>query len=151
MEPHSSILAGRMGHGKRSLVDCYSTWGHKKSDCLSHIKGACKFFLKGLHHEYLGLWAIWSLSQQLISITVLWKQSQKIGNKWMWLCSNKTLLNKTGSPAHSQAEVCWSPTDLWFVGRSWHGEGVGRSWHGEGNGTPLQYSCLENPMDGGAW
>ena len=26
-------------------------------------------------------------------------------------------------------------------------------WYGvgEGNGTPLQYSCLENPMDGGAW
>ena len=22
---------------------------------------------------------------------------------------------------------------------------------GESNGTPLQYSCLENPMDGGAW
>ena len=22
---------------------------------------------------------------------------------------------------------------------------------GEGNGTPLHYSCLENPMDGGAW
>ena len=22
---------------------------------------------------------------------------------------------------------------------------------GEGNGTPLQYSCMENPMDGGAW
>ena len=22
---------------------------------------------------------------------------------------------------------------------------------GEGNGTPLQYSCLENPMDSGAW
>ena len=22
---------------------------------------------------------------------------------------------------------------------------------GEGNGTPLQYSCLENPMGGGAW
>ena len=22
--------------------------------------------------------------------------------------------------------------------------------YGEGNGTPLQYSCLENPMDGGA-
>ena len=21
----------------------------------------------------------------------------------------------------------------------------------EGNGTPLQYRCLENPMDGGAW
>ena len=28
--------------------------------------------------------------------------------------------------------------------------GLGRS-PGEGNGCPLQYSCLENPMDGGAW
>jgi len=28
--------------------------------------------------------------------------------------------------------------------------GLGRS-PGEGNGNPLQYSCLENPMDGGAW
>ena len=25
------------------------------------------------------------------------------------------------------------------------------NFHGEGNGIPLQYSCLENPMDGGAW
>ena len=23
--------------------------------------------------------------------------------------------------------------------------------HGEGNGNPLQYSCLENPVDGGNW
>ena len=28
--------------------------------------------------------------------------------------------------------------------------GLGRS-HGEGHGNPLQYSCLENPMDRGAW
>ena len=28
--------------------------------------------------------------------------------------------------------------------------GLGRS-PGEGNGDPLQYSCLENPMDRGAW
>ena len=28
--------------------------------------------------------------------------------------------------------------------------GWGRSLGG-GNGNPLQYSCLENPMDGGAW
>ena len=39
------------------------------------------------------------------------------------------------------------------------GRGATCSWNcsflhfqtGEGNGTPLQYSCLENPMDGGAW
>ena len=29
-------------------------------------------------------------------------------------------------------------------------EGLGDS-HGEGNGTSLQYYCLENPMDRGAW
>ena len=28
--------------------------------------------------------------------------------------------------------------------------GLGRSPE-EGNGNPLQYACLENPMDGGAW
>ena len=28
--------------------------------------------------------------------------------------------------------------------------GLGR-FPGKGNGHPLQYSCLENPMDGGAW
>ena len=29
--------------------------------------------------------------------------------------------------------------------------GPGAMIFGEGNGTPIQYSCLENPMDGGAW
>ena len=29
--------------------------------------------------------------------------------------------------------------------------GLWRSQPGEGNGNPLQYSCLENPKDGGAW
>ena len=45
----------------------------------------------------------------------------------------------------------------------WDGEGDGREVQkggdicipmadsGEGNGNPLQYSCLENPMDRGAW
>ena len=29
----------------------------------------------------------------------------------------------------------------------WFPQGI----YGEGNGTPLQYFCLENAMDGGAW
>ena len=29
--------------------------------------------------------------------------------------------------------------------------GSGKFLPGEGNGNPLQYSCLENPMDRGAW
>ena len=30
-------------------------------------------------------------------------------------------------------------------------DGILFSLNGEGNGNPLQYSCLENPMDRGAW
>ena len=44
------------------------------------------------------------------------------------------------------------------VGWGWSGKGKtipsGRGtsdFGGEGDGTPLQYSCLENSMDGGAW
>ena len=40
----------------------------------------------------------------------------------------------------------WGTGDLW--GSLWM---VLIFFCGEGNGTPLQYSCLESPMDGGAW
>ena len=42
------------------------------------------------------------------------------------------------------AESAWNAGDLGSI------PGSGRS-PGEGNGNPLQYSCLENPMDRGAW
>ena len=42
------------------------------------------------------------------------------------------------------------PANAGDVGDAGSIPGSGRS-PGEGNGTPLQYSCLENPMDGGAW
>ena len=43
--------------------------------------------------------------------------------------------------------------DSWEIGPSWwlSGKELACQCWGEGNGTPLQYSCLENPMDGGAW
>ena len=44
-------------------------------------------------------------------------------------------------------EVKASPCNVGDLGSI---PGLGRS-PGEGNGNPLQYSCLENPMDGGAW
>ena len=47
------------------------------------------------------------------------------------------------SGSDSKASAC-SAQDLGSIPRS------GRS-PGEGNGTPLQYPCLENPMDRGAW
>ena len=40
--------------------------------------------------------------------------------------------------------ICWNAGDLGSI------PGSGRSLGG-GNGNPLQYSCLEKSMDGGAW
>ena len=55
----------------------------------------------------------------------------------------------------------WAPESLWMMAASHEIERnllPGRkaltnldSIFGEGNGTTPQYSCLENPMDGGAW
>ena len=50
-----------------------------------------------------------------------------------------------GSPGGSDGkESACSVGDLGFI------PGLGRS-PGEGNGNPLECSCLENSMDGGAW
>ena len=40
---------------------------------------------------------------------------------------------------------------LYFSSLRDYNFGSTRKPDGEGNGTPLQYSCLENPMDRGAW
>ena len=46
--------------------------------------------------------------------------------------------------AQTGKESAWNVGDLGLI------PGSGRLL-GEGNGNPLQYSCLENPMDIGAW
>ena len=46
-----------------------------------------------------------------------------------------------GLPLHSSEPWGCTELDLSWVGLFLR----------EGDGTPLQYSCLENPMDGGAW
>ena len=59
--------------------------------------------------------------------------------------SFRPILHWLGFPggSDSKASVC-------NTGDSSSIPGLGRS-PGEGNGNPLQYSCLENPMDGEAW
>ena len=50
-----------------------------------------------------------------------------------------------GFPGGSEVKA-----SAWNVGDPGLIPGLGRS-PGEGNGNPRQYSCLENPMEGGAW
>ena len=53
-----------------------------------------------------------------------------------------------GSPSGSAVEFAYNAGDM--AGAMGLIPGLGRS-PGEGNGSPLQYSCLENPMNRGAW
>ena len=53
------------------------------------------------------------------------------------------LFNMLSGDSEDKASAC-NAGDLGSI------PGLGRS-PGEGNGNPLQYSCLENPMDIGAW
>ena len=59
-------------------------------------------------------------------------------NKLPFRC---TLLRTRELPFHTLVSVCHNYRDSGDLGETLR----------EGNGTPLQYSCLENPMDGGAW
>ena len=49
-------------------------------------------------------------------------------------------------------EGCWVSQEREMIwGKGWVTLMTSRESDGESNGNPLQYSCLENPMDGGAW
>jgi len=66
-------------------------------------------------------------------------------------------------PTVSHHKPCWDPQCWSLVSWDVNNDhppvlwvlteliGVGHIATRRGDGTPLQYSCLENPMDGGAW
>ena len=68
--------------------------------------------------------------------------STNIGSQYVNL---SPLIVKKGFPGGSEVKASASN-----VGDPGSSPGSGRP-PGEGNGNPLQYSCLENPMDRGAW
>ena len=73
------------------------------------------------------------------------KKRNKWGNEWKRGCFLTSFVFFWGFPGGSQVKVsACNAGDLGSI------PGSGRS-PGEGNGNPLQYSWLENPMDGGAW
>ena len=65
--------------------------------------------------------------------------------KWVHFIVCKLYLSVSDFPGGSDGKASvYNAEDLDSV------PGLGRS-PGEGNGNPLQYYCLENPMDRGAW
>ena len=60
----------------------------------------------------------------------------------------------SGRPRKLSSKEIWVSLDLIVSKGSYRRKELlkmGRIQTGEGNGTPLQYSCWENPMEGGAW
>jgi len=70
------------------------------------------------------------------------------------LCINQPYAPQGGEDQHAATDegigVYIGKASVYDAGIPGSIPGLGRS-PGEGNGNPLQYSCLENPMDRGAW
>ena len=133
MAVHSSTLAWKI-HGQRSLIG-YSPWGRKESDTTERL-----LHLAGTKCTSCG----WKCG-----MGIWYDVSCERGGPYRRppSCLVRTL---------SLFQVWWEASNMiWLISACNAGDpssvpGLGRS-PGEGNGSPLQHSCLENPMDGGAW
>ena len=86
----------------------------------------------------------------------------QLQNKMLWSKYNdvsfhhlNSLHKREKSLPESQQVYAGFPSSLPLASKTWKILKIklvsSNAYSGEGNGTPLQYSCLENPMDGGAW
>ena len=80
-----------------------------------------------------GSWVIFGASNKI--------PDKPLGNRDQIITSHVLAVYPGGSEGRVSACNVGDPGSILRLGR----------YPGEGNGNPLQYSCLENPMDGGAW
>ena len=74
-----------------------------------------------------------------------WSSNESVTTEQLTFSLSKKRKSKAIFPGGSEVKVsAWNAGDLGSI------PGLGRS-PGKGNGNPLQYSCLENPMEEGAW
>ena len=132
MATHSSILAWRIPwteelFGLQSMGS--QRVGH---DWVTFIS----LHFSTSHASKFYLWNILNV------IKVFWKRYKSIHNYFIIFLTLNSGLVFPGGP-ESKESAC-NAGDLGLV------SGLGRSPE-KGNGNPLQYSCLENPMNKGAW
>ena len=115
------------------------------------VRSSChrlRTYIHGIH--FLNNWVSWHLRQvpDLSRVPFpQWNRGKVIAiMRGPWKDELKDLKWEEG--AASRTQVYRSQFSFACITGTWR-------WlyhsHGEGNGTPLQYSCLENPRDGGAW
>ena len=80
------------------------------------------------------------------SSTIAWKIPWTEEPGWLQFTGSQ----RVGHDGETSLSLSFTWESACNAGRPRFSPGLGRS-PGEGNGNPLQYSCLENPMDRGAW
>ena len=135
---------------------------HPKGDQSWVFIGGCKELM---HLKRLWCWERWRAGRE--GDDRRWDGWMASLTRWAWVWVNYGSLWWTGRPSVLQFMGSQRVGHDWVTKLNWTGgsevkastsnvrdlgsiPGSGRS-PGEGNGNPLQYSCLENPMDGGAW
>ena len=127
------ILLPGKSHGRRSLVGC-SPWGHKELDTAEQL------------HFHFSLSCTGEENGNPLQGSCL--ENPRDGGHW-WAAIYGVTQSQTGlKRLSSSCSSIECPPDC--AGGVHSIPGSGRS-PGDGNGNPLQYSCLENPMDRGAW
>ena len=152
MATHSSILAWK-SHGQRSLVG-YSPGGRKELDMTERLHFLCEEDATYMRTCYVSQWTLLMLCGDLNG-----KEIQKEGiYVYIYVCvcvciyiyrereRERTLAFLymcvcVCAHAHANAGDVRDAGSIPESGRS----------PGRGYGNPLQHSCLENPMDRGAW
>ena len=130
--PPPVLLPGK-SHGRRSLVGC-SPWGREESDTTEWL------------HFHFSLSHIGEGNGNPLQCSCL--ESPRDGGAW-WLPSMGS--HRVGHDWSDLAAAgCSVVKNACTTGDPSSVPGSGRSPR-EGNGSPLQYSCLENPRSRGAW
>ena len=145
-QPNPVSLPGE-SHGQRSLAG-YSPWGHKQSDMTEH-----SWTLSTFTDKHTG-----KKRQPLVM-----KDGPDTGHtkhKYSDFSSNFTYLSPpasfflrfkfTGAAHRNNNSVFQAPEKLPLT-QSVNTSKYDGGFPGGGNGNPLQYCCLENPMDRRAW
>ena len=90
-----------------------------------------------------------------VLVDIIHDESQRKGGKWGNIWGNAMAPTPVLLPGKSHGQRSLVGCSPWGREESDTTERLhfdfSLSCIGEGNGNPLQYSCLENPRDGGAW
>ena len=130
-QPTPILLPGK-SHGRRNLVGC-SPWGREESDMTEQL------------HFHFSLSCIGEGNGNPVQCSCL-ENPRDGGAWWAPVCGVAQGRTQPKRLSSSCSSIECPPDCAGGVGSI---PGSGRS-PGDGNGNPLQYSCLENPMDRGA-